>query len=504
MKNPNVILVLIDDLGYGDVSCFNPQSKIPTPNLERLAQQGRRFNDCHASSAVCSPSRYALMTGRYNWRSRLKRTVLAGTAPHLIEDGRLTIAELMRRAGYRTACVGKWHLGMDWQKADPDTVLNDDVFNKVSPLPDWGLDYDKPIQNGPNAKGFDYFFGLTASLDQPPYVFLENDLPTCHPTKTLGDDDCNHSFPDSMYKGDRGPAAADFEFDTAVPRCDEKVLELVEEYAKGDQPFFLYYPSLAVHSPLAPAPEFKGKSAIGAYGDFVMQMDAFVGRLMDKLEETGIADDTILIFTSDNGCSTIADIPALQAQGHYPSAQYRGAKADIWEGGHRVPFIVRWPGHIPAGTTCGQTVCLVDMLATFAELTGQTYGDDAGEDSISDLPLWLGSDEPVREYTVHHSLFGCFSIRKGPWKLEMCAGSGSFNFPVEGKDTAGLPPVQLYDLEKDEGETVNVCEAHPDIVDELRTVLTEYIVTGRSTPGAPQENYPCENWPGLGWLQQAD
>lgn len=502
MKHPNIILVLIDDLGYGDVSCFNPESKIPTPNLERLAAQGRRFTDCHASSAVCSPSRYALMTGRYNWRSRLKRTVLAGTAPHLIEDGRLTIAELLRQAGYRTACVGKWHLGMDWQKADPQTVLNDDVFNKVSPLPDWGLAYDRPIQNGPNAKGFDYFYGLTASLDQPPYVFLENDLPTCYPTKILGDDDCNHSFPDSMFKGDRGPAAEDFEFETAVPRCDAKVLELVEEYARGDQPFFLYYPSLAVHSPLAPAPEFQGKSPIGPYGDFVMQMDAFVGRLMDKLEETGIADDTILVFTSDNGCSTITDIPALQAQGHYPSAQYRGAKADIWEGGHRVPFLVRWPGHIAAGSTCEQTVCLVDMMATFAELTGQTYGDDAGEDSISNLPLWLGEDTPVREYTVHHSLFGCFSIRKGPWKLEMCAGSGSFNFPAEGKDTEGLPPIQLYNLETDEGEKVNVCDAHPEIVAELRSVLTQYIVNGRSTPGAPQDNWPCENWPGLDWLKQ--
>ena len=501
MKQPNIILMLVDDLGYGDVSCFNPESKIPTPNLEKLASQGLRMTDCHSSSAVCTPSRYALMTGRYNWRSRLKRTVLAGTAPHLIEDGRLTVAELLRRAGYQTAAVGKWHLGMDWQKADPNTVFNDDVFNKVSPLPDWGIAYDKPIQNGPNAKGFDYFFGTTASLDQPPYVFIENDLPTCHPTKVMGHDDCNHSFPDSMFKGDKGPAAEDFEFETAVPRCDAKVLELVDQYAGKEKPFFIYYPTLAVHSPLAPSPEFQGKSGLGAYGDFVMQMDDFVGKLMDKLDEKGIADDTILIFTSDNGCSTTADIPALQAQGHFPSSHFRGAKADIWEGGHRVPFIIRWPGHVEAGGTCGQTVCLVDMLATFAELTGQTYGDDAGEDSISNLPLWLGGTEAVRQYTVHHSLFGNFSIRKGSWKLELCAGSGSFNYPIEGKDTEGMPPVQLYDLSVDERETENLCGEHPEIVEELTAVMRDYFLNGRSTPGAPQENYPCENWPGLEWLK---
>ncbi len=414
-KQPNIIFVLMDDLGYGDVHAFNPESKIPTPILDRLAAESRSFTDCHASAAVCTPSRYALLTGRYNWRSRLKRTVLAGTAPHLIEDGRLTVPALLQRAGYRTACVGKWHLGMDWQKDDPNTVLNDDVFNKVSPLDDWGLAYEKPILNGPNAKGFDYFFGLNASLDQPPYVFIENDMATCHPTKVMGHTDCNHSFPDSMFKGDRGPAAADFEFETAVPRCDEKVLSLIDEYADGDQPFYIYYPSLAVHSPLAPAPEFQGKSPVGPYGDFVMQVDHFMGRLMDKLEEKGIADNTILIFTSDNGCSTTADIPALQALGHFPSAQFRGAKADIWEGGHRIPFILRWPGHAEAGSSCDQTICLVDMMATLAELTGQTYEDNAGEDSYSDLSLWLGGNNPVREYTVSHSLFGNFDMGKWEW-----------------------------------------------------------------------------------------
>ena len=500
MKHPNIILMMADDLGYGDVSCFNPESKISTPNLDRLASQGLRMTDCHSSSAVCTPSRYGLLTGRYNWRSRLKRTVLAGTSPHLIEDGRVTIAEVLRRAGYQTAAVGKWHVGLDWQKADPNTVFSDDVFQKVSDLPDWGIAYDKPILNGPTAKGFDYFFGTAASLDQPPYVFIENDLPLCHPTKVLGDEDCNHTFPDSMFKGEKGPAAEDFEFETAVPRCDAKVLELIDQYANQEKPFFIYYPTLAVHSPLAPAPEFRDKSGLGAYGDFVMQLDHFVGILMDKLEEKGIADDTILIFTSDNGCAPAVDVPALQALGHFPSAQFRGTKSDIWEGGHRVPFIVRWPGHVAAGTTCGHTVCLVDMLATFAELSGQTYGDDTGEDSVSNLSLWLGNDTPVRQYTVHHSLFGNFSIRRDQWKLELCAGSGSFNYPVEGKDTASMPPVQLYDLSADEGETRNVCDEYPEIVEELTAVMRSYILNGRSTPGTPQDNYPCENWPGLAWL----
>lgn len=499
-EKPNIIVVLTDDLGYGDVSCLNPESKIHTHNIDRLASQGMAFTDMHASSAVCSPSRYALMTGRYNWRSRLKKTVLPGTAPPLIEAGRLTVPELLRQNGYRTACVGKWHLGMDWQKADENTNFSFELFGKVSDRDDWGIAYDKPIQNGPNEKGFDYFFGLAASLDQPPYVFIENDMPLCSPKKTIGSDKCNHSFPDSMFLGDRGPAADDFEFQKAVPICDNRVLELVDEYAKDDQPFFLYYPTLAVHSPLAPSEEFVGKSEIGPYGDFVLQLDDFLGKLMAKLEENGISDNTILIFTSDNGCSTIVDIPALQALGHSPSFHFRGAKADIWDGGHRIPFMVRWPQHIEANTTCHQTACLVDMMATFADLLGTSYGDDVGEDSISNLPLWQGSDISVRTYTVHHSLFGMFSIRMGDWKLEMCAGSGSFNYPVDGKDTKDLPPIQLYNLANDIGETNNVAGQHPELVEQLKGVLTEHILNGRSTPGIPQENYPCENWPGLEWL----
>lgn len=500
-KQPNIILALIDDLGYGDISCLNPGSKIKTPNVDRLATQGMTCTDAHASSAVCSPSRYALLTGRYNWRSRLKFAVLPGTSPPLIEQGRLTLPEMLRQSGYRTACVGKWHLGMEWQSI-PGVTPGWGLFDKISQREDWGLEYTKPIKNGPNAKGFDYFYGMTASLDQPPYLWIENDMPQSIPTRTIGSDDCDHSTPSSKFLYDKGPAAEDFDLQQAVPTCDAKVLELVDEYADEDKPFFIYYPSLAVHGPLFPAEEFTGKSEIGPYGDFVMQVDDFIGKLMDKLEEKGIADNTILIFTSDNGCSTIVDFDEMHNLGHRPSYHFRGAKADIYEGGHRIPFIVRWPESIEPGSVCEETFCLVDMLATFAELNGYSIADDVAEDSISVLPLWCGEPGAVREYLVHHSVFGCFSIRNGNWKLEMCPGSGSFNYPMDGKDTKGMPPIQLYNLKDDIGETKNLAAEHPEIVAELKTVLIDYIRRGRSTPGAPQENYPCENWPGLEWLNE--
>ena len=503
IQKPNIIFFLTDDLGYGDVSCMNPESKIHTENIDRLAREGMRFTDCHASSAVCSPSRYALMTGRYNWRSELKNLVLPGVSRALIEPGRETIASMLKKQGYRTACVGKWHLGMDWETVG-DTKLTIHMPEVDKRRDDLGLDYTKPIKNGPNAKGFDYYFGMAASLDQAPYMFIENDMAQAVPDCIIGSDDCDHASPGTEFLYDKGPAWSGFDLEQAVPTCDQKVLDLIDQWAGQEEPFFIYYPTLAVHGPLLPTNEFKGKSGLGAYGDFVLQVDAFIGRLEAKLDEKGIADNTIVVFTSDNGCSSIVGFEALAKHGHNPNYIFRGSKSDIWEGGHRVPMVIRWPGHIQPGTTCEQTMCLVDFFATFAQLTGYQIPDNAAEDSVSILPLMEGSQEPIREATVHHSFFGSFSIRKGDWKLEMCNGSGGGTLPNWAPAAADLPPIQLYHLSEDIGETRNVYQEYPEKVEELKQLLTQYIVTGRSTPGAPQENFPCENWPGLEWLQQAN
>ena len=392
IQKPNIIFFLTDDLGYGDVSCMNPESKIHTENIDRLAREGMRFTDCHASSAVCSPSRYALMTGRYNWRSELKNLVLPGVSRALIEPGRETIASMLKKQGYRTACVGKWHLGMDWETVG-DTKLTIHMPEVDKRRDDLGLDYTKPIKNGPNAKGFDYYFGMAASLDQAPYMFIENDMAQAVPDCIIGSDDCDHASPGTEFLYDKGPAWSGFDLEQAVPTCDQKVLDLIDQWAGQEEPFFIYYPTLAVHGPLLPTNEFKGKSGLGAYGDFVLQVDAFIGRLEAKLDEKGIADNTIVVFTSDNGCSSIVGFEALAKHGHNPNYIFRGSKSDIWEGGHRVPMVIRWPGHIQPGTTCEQTMCLVDFFATFAQLTGYQIPDNAAEDSASD-PCPLDGGQP--------------------------------------------------------------------------------------------------------------
>ena len=495
---PNIILILADDLGYGDLSCMNPASGIQTRNLDRLAEQGMRLTDCHSSSALCTPSRYGLLTGRYNWRSRLKSSVLPGQSSPLLEPGRETLATLLKGRGYRTACVGKWHLGLGWQtKGDyalPATYQDPNVDQDLCFT---GIDFTAPITDGPNQHGFDYFYGMPASLDQPPFVHIENDRVLTPPDHMTGVKGLVRHGPEQPFDVEYGPAEPGFDPAAMVPEMDEKVLSLVDEYADGEQPFCIYYPTLAVHGPLMPAPQFRGKSGLNAYADFVLQVDDFVGRLTAKLEEKGIADDTILIFTSDNGCSPVANFPQLIAGGHNPSYLYRGWKADIWEGGHRIPFLIRWPGHIPAGTACGQMACLTDLFATFAQITGAQYGDGAGEDSVSLLLLLQGEDRPVRDTLVHHSADGSFSIRKGPWKLELCRASGGMRPPCTD---GSLPPYQLYRLDSDMGEQYNLYEGQPEVAQALMDQLAEYIRTGRSTPGAPQKNCPCKNWPGLDWM----
>jgi len=502
-RRPNIVYILADDMGYGDLSCLNADSKIRTEHLDRLREGGMAFTDGHSSSAVCTPSRYSILTGRYNWRSRLKQGVTGGYSKVLIEDGRLTVAEMLKREGYRTACFGKWHLGWDWESRAGEQgsgragqtpgKANQTFSADLRKIED--VDFMKPITNGPTTRGFEHFFGIAASLDMPPYVYVEDDMATAVP---------DHETEDRGVAFWRnGPTAPDFVHEEVLPKLTQGVVDYI--HANRDEPFFVYFPLPAPHTPILPMPEFQGKSNTNAYGDFCLQVDWTVGQVMEALEDCGLTEDTIVVFAADNGCSPRADLTHLAALGHLPSYHFRGHKADIYEGGHRIPLIVRWPDGITAGSTCDETVCLVDLIATVAEIVGVDLPDDAAEDSVSNLPVWSGADVSgsLREATVHSSVNGFFSIRKGRWKLEMCPGSGGWSYPKPGDEPNGTPPIQLYDLEADIGEQRNMVTDREDVVEELTRLLTKYVKEGRSTPGEPQKNDGQLHWPQLNWLKDA-
>jgi len=488
-KRPNLVYIFADDMGYGDVSCLNEKAAFETVHLDQLAADGMRFTDAHASSAVCTPSRYSLLTGRYNWRSVLKSGVTGGYSRPILEDDRLTVASMLKEQGYRTACVGKWHLGLEWRLKEGGIASTYQDESQV--------DFGARITNGPLDHGFETYFGISASLDMPPYVYIENDRSTSIPTRQFeGMED--KKFMRAGWIGD------DFQPEEVLPTLTEKVESLIDGYAQSDEPFFIYFPLPAPHTPILPAPEFQGQSGTNEYGDFCLHVDDTVGRVMKALERNGLTENTILIFTSDNGCSPRADYVELAKYGHNPSYVFRGHKADIFEGGHRIPFIIRWPQSIQAGTQSDQTVCLIDLTATMAEITGYPLPDTAAEDSVSNLSIWTGTArEPVREATVHHSINGSFSIRKGKWKLEMCPGSGGWSYPRPNTDeVVGLPPIQLYDLSRDIGERENVQDQYTEVVRELKSLLSQYVRNGRSTPGANQPNTGSKHWPQLHWLAE--
>jgi arylsulfatase A-like enzyme len=477
--HPSIVCILADDLGYGDVRCLNPKGKIPTPHLDKLASQGMTFTDAHSGSAVCTPTRYGLLTGRYAWRSALKSGVLFGWSRRLIEADRLTVPALLRKHGYHTAGIGKWHLGMDWPLKDGGWASDDKHA--------WKVDYSKPIRNGPLAVGFDTFYGISASLDMPPYVYIEDDrcvgVPTVEKTWIR-----------------KGPAHKDFEAIDVLPTLTKKAVAYIGQrapQAKKGKPFFLYLALNSPHTPIEPAPEWKGKSKLNAYGDFVMQTDDCVGKVLAALDKAGLTESTLVFFTSDNGCSPQADYAALARLGHNPSSVFRGHKADIYEGGHRIPFFARWPKMIKAGTKSDQPICLTDLMATCAEVVGAKLPEGAGEDSVSLLPVLTGKAKgPVREAVVHHSINGSFAIRLGRWKLCLCSGSGGWSAPQPGREAKGSPKVQLFDLVADVGETTNVQDKHPDVVERLTKLLKKYVEQGRSTPGKPRKNTTPVSLPG--------
>ena len=454
---PNIVIVLADDLGYGDPVSYNPDSKIPTPHLDRLAAEGMRFTDAHSPSSVCTPTRYGILTGRYAWRTRLKSGVLVGDSPSLIDTTRVTLPSMLRQAGYATAGVGKWHLGLGDRAP---------------------TDYTRSLHPGPVSLGFDTYFGIPASLDFQPYVYVVDDGVEQLPTDSI-----EASLPpggrQDFFRG--GAIAPDFRHVDVLPRTVRRAVEFIENQPKGT-PFFLYVPLSAPHTPWLPTESFQGVSGAGTYGDFAAQVDAGFGEILDALERTDVAERTVVVFASDNGAHwTLEDVEAF---GHRANLTWRGMKADIHEGGHRVPFIVRWPGVIEAGSVSDEVVSLVDLMATSASLAGLKLPDEAGEDSYDLLPVLLGEpyEEPIREAIVMHSLHGMFAIRQGPWKLIEGMGSGGFTQPAIVEPAPGQPEGQLYNLEDDPGETTNLYAERPDMVERLSALLDRYRTQEGSRP----------------------
>ncbi|MCA9024204.1 MAG: arylsulfatase [Planctomycetaceae bacterium] len=452
-SQPNIVIILADDMGSGDVHALNSASQIPTPHLDRLASEGMTFTDAHTPSAVCTPTRYGLLTGRYCWRTRLKSGVQDGYGPPLIDRERQTIAELLKEAGYHTGIVGKWHLGLGFAKQGDE------------------FDFSQPVDDGPHTHGFDFSCVIPASLDFPPYLYLRNGKPTEYPSLTQA----AMEFPRFLRQGERSP---DLDMVGVLDELASQAIVFIEQQAKSDDPFFLYVPLTAPHKPVWPHPRFVGKTNLGPYGDFVMQVDATVGDIMFAMEDAGVADETLVIFTSDNGSfmyrtddADAVDHVSDPTQQRYTSAHhtangpYRGTKADIWEAGHRVPFFARWPGTIEPASRCDLTICLTDLFATAAEIVNVTPESDAGPDSFSILSLLEGADRSSpRAPVIHHSGNGMFAIRDGQWKLVLGNGSGGRQAP------RGEPfkrPFQLFDLSSDLGEHTDVIAQHPDIAARL-------------------------------------
>jgi arylsulfatase A-like enzyme len=479
---PNIIFILADDLGYGDVGCFNARSRIPTPNMDRLAGEGMRFTNMHSPSAVCTPTRYGIMTGRYCWRTHLKDRVLYNYEKPLIERDRFTAASMLKRAGYHTACIGKWHLGLDWAVKPGETFA---LFDRPLPWPgdppppdeEAKIDFSQPVTGGPVELGFDYFFGSSGcTTGQPPYCFIEND-------RTIGIPSVMKVPPGDYRSGLMVPDWQDSEADTTFAR---KAVEYIEQRANGPDPFFLYLAASAPHEPCVDSvvPEFAlGKSRAGPRGDLAWLFDWMVGEVMNAAERTGIADDTLIMVSSDNGA-----LPGCLGKtfGHKSNGDWRGYKGYIWEGGHREPFIARWPGRVPAGASTDQLAGLQDFMATAASLVGESLPLDAGEDSADLLPVLMGEeiDGPVREDLIHHSCLGVFSIRRGDWKLIVdCDNSGDIGRDVHGSKGSGpVPgsPGQLYNVKDDPGEVYNLYSQETGTVNELGELLQRYRTSGRS------------------------
>ena len=486
-KQPNIILFLADDMGFGDPQCYMPTSKIPTPNIDKLASQGILFTDAHSPSSVCTPTRYAILTGRYCWRTPLKSGVLGPYNSPLIAPDRLTLPGMLKEQGYMTACIGKWHLGMQWATVNHAELPKfwDRNFDQSV------IDHSKKITAGPLTAGFDYYFG-TDVPNFPPYLFIENDRMIGNPTIPK---------PDTIY-GNPGLMLPGWKLEDILPTLATKAVNYIDEFAaqKNDRPFFLYFTSTSPHTPIVPAHEFQGKSKAGPYGDLVNQTDFTLGEIMKALERNGLTENTMIIFTSDNGSPARAGDPYLHGKdfhppgsviekfNHNPNAPWRGMKADIWEGGHRVPFVISWPRNIPTNKLLSEPISSVDIMASIASIVGYEIPNNFAEDSWDLSALMLGEKvgidngkEMIREAIVHHSVDGSLAIRQGKWKMIPQLGSGGWTKPTNPEPNANEPNGQLYDIEADQKETNNLWNEHLEVVEQLQALLEKYRSEDRST-----------------------
>lgn len=487
--SPNVLVIYTDDQGYGDAANLNPEAKFPTPALDRLAREGMTFTDAHCSDTVCTPSRYGLLTGRYAWRTRLKSGVFGAETPCLIEDGRMTLASLLKEHGYDTAMIGKWHLGMQFPG------------NRNQ------RDWSQPVKDMPLDKGFNYFFGIPASLNYGVLAWFEGRYAEVPPTlytnkkpNQIAINDYRIMPPYEAGLSDltlpnetgnfKGPLeiAPDFVDRECLTRFTDQAIEWLESKRDPEKPFFVYLPYTSPHKPVIPIDQFRGKSGAGAYGDFMMETDWHIGRILSWLDEHDLVENTLVVFSSDNGPENTWPI-RLKKFNHDSNYIYREGKRSVYEGGHRVPFYVRWPAKVAAGSTCETPVCQTDLLATLAEILGTELPDHAGEDSVSFLDvLTAGKPQSPRPAMVHHGVAGRFAIREGKWKLVM--ESAKKNEKRE-----------LYDLESDPSEEKSVLANHPKIEERLLTRLTEIVRDGRSTSGTAVPN-DTGWWDTLIWMEK--
>ena len=495
---PNIVLILADDLGYGDVGSYNPQSKIPTPNIDRLASQGMRFTDAHSPSTVCTPTRYSIMTGRMAFRTGMRGVFTGVQGPSLIEADRLTLPGMLRDSGYSTALIGKWHIGMTFLTEDGEAVHEISLPAETREQRRGAgvervrrVDFTKRIPDGPIHRGFDRFFGTVACPTTDwLYAWIDGDRVPVPPTTLL---DRTH-LPKHPYGFDnrQGMIAPDFDLEEVDMVFLEKSIEFLEAHAaeSPEKPFFLFHSTQAVHLPSFPGDDFKGKTQAGPHGDFIFELDHIVGELLATLDRLGLAGNTLVLFSSDNGPEVITTYHMRNDHAHDGARPWRGMKRDQWEGGHRVPMIARWPGKIPPGSKTDQTFCLSDIMATLAAVVGFELPNAAAEDSYNFLPVLRGEQggSPVREYTLHQTNQLALAIRRGPWKYLDHQGSGGNDYSREALQPYVLPekapdaPGQLYNLETDPGETTNLYFEHPEIVKELKTRLDEFVSSGRSAP----------------------